>query len=152
MREAGGAASSGIAFETDPQAGAWLYVETTGTDPASGAGLNLVNAHAVLISGEGIELTSPSTSIVFNAPDFLFTGDASGNDDFLVSVGGHILLTPENSAIQLAMQAGVGIQLYTTAGPVRVPQGDFRVNGLPIVDPGNSGQFWNSAGTVKVSP
>jgi hypothetical protein len=109
-------------------------------------------AGAIGLEAPGIELTATAASVSFNGPDFLFMGDFSGTDDFVVNIGGNMILNARSGAAQIAMQPAVGIQLFTTIGPVTVPQGDFRVPGLPVADPGVTGQFWNNAGVVRVSP
>jgi hypothetical protein len=131
--------------------GNWLDVDTTSTDGA-GFGMKLTAAAgAIGLEAPDIVLTATVASLSFNAPDFLFMGDFSGTDDFAVNIGGNMILNAKSGAAQIAMQPGVGIQLFTTIGPVIVPQGDFRVPGLPTSDPAVTGQFWNNAGVVRVS-
>src|SRR4051794_37120016 len=85
-----GGGGGGIQFDTKPQAGNWLYVETTATSGT--AGIELKASAELLFEGGGAITLTSAVSISFNAPDFLFTGDFSGTDDYVVNVGGNVLL------------------------------------------------------------
>ena len=130
----------GIQFETYPQAGEWLYVETTGagTSP-SGYGMEFFDDGA-----NGIDLASGSNRIDINA----FGSDRIEmvcQDDFTVNASGDMTLTISgalnaSSSGDAVVSSSSGISVLQrnggTYGPTWLEVSDgvltFLLNGTPI--------------------
>ena len=74
-----GLAGGGIDFNTYPQDGDWLYIETTGAGSPPFYSLHLVSGDQFVIeAATAIGITANAGSIAFTATDFGFAGDGSG--------------------------------------------------------------------------
>ncbi len=150
--------ASGIQFSTYPQLGNWLYVETSNASGSpNGLGVEFYDHSGtgfMFRTLAGLQMQA-DVSIIFTSGDFLFTGDMSGTDDFVVSVGANILLTSNGGNQQIAMQDTVGIQLFvdpTTTDYITLSSGGLvKILSLPGVDPGAPGALYQIAGAVMVS-
>jgi hypothetical protein len=168
-------------FDTDPQAGTWLYVETTGNAGAPhGYGLEVVSEERMhfhsnssdidieapggqvtvqSISGTGsgfVQIESDGSVNTAAENDFATLTDGAGGQ-FTVRSGIHPILSAyEGGGTEFYMpEVGDYVAFYgETATALKVDRADNAVNmpSLPTSDPGVSGQLWNSGGTVKVSP
>jgi hypothetical protein len=120
----GGAGPGGIMFDTYPQAGQWLYIETDGTDTSpSGYGIEIFDT-----SGNGIDVGSNGGITLKNITD----GDISLNN---TSSSGRVLIEASGSD---------GVDISTSGGPISLSaSGDISVTaagniimaGLPFSDP-----------------
>lgn len=151
MKQAASATpGGGIQFDTEPQAGDWLDVETTGTD-GSGYGMHLTAAATARVDSDtGIELAvgAGGNSIYATAPDFLFNGTFSGTDDFAVNVGGSVLLN--SGTASLGLQAG-NVVLGSSNDPVSIFSNTATIHltaslGDIIIDPGTGTLFLGPSG------
>lgn len=167
---------TGIAFDTEPQAGDWLDIETTGSD-GSGLGMHFQNVSPVEIDSDaGIVLSvgAGGSSLTAIAPDFQFLGSFSGTDDFSANVGGNVLLN--GGAGSLAIQPGglvfgsasASIDIFSNTASVKLEAfagdvicnpgtGSFYVGttGAPIVlitpDGGGSWNYHMKAGKAWIA-
>jgi hypothetical protein len=117
---------TGIQFETDPQDGAWLHIETTAIE---GGGP----------FGHGIRLIADLGDLELNAVDHDITLIA-GND-ILWSSDRDVAATADRD-LNLSAQRDIVLDVGT---------GTIILHGLPTTDPGITGALWNDGGTLKVS-
>lgn len=155
MRGAAGAApAGGIQFNTEPQSGGWLDIETTGGD-GSGLGLHLQNVEAVEIDSDAgivLHVDSGGTSLAMSAPDFSFTGSFSGTDDFAVNVGGSLSLNGGNGSIGISAGSGVfaissgSLDVFNNSGDVQLTSNG---GGDVVCDP-TTGSFYVGPQTAPI--
>lgn len=116
----GEAGTGGIQFDTYPQAGQWLYLETDGTDASpSGYGLEVFDT-----SGLGIDLASNGGITLHNTADGgvsitdasgvgILIGDSGGGDVDIESTH-NVTLGASN---ELSLSAGTVIIALSTVDP-----------------------------------
>lgn len=123
----GSFAEGGFAFD-DPGGGGIFFNQHTAVG-TGGVFFNLFDQGGFFVNdGTGGGTTGGGAGIIFNT---------TSSGEFTVNAGGGgIFLNGEGSDIQLDPDTGSGVYVFN----------------LPTSDPGNSGQLWNSSGTLKVSP
>lgn len=111
--------SSGIAFDTYPQAGEWLYIETdgAGTTP-SGFGMELFDD-----SGNGIDISSDGAHVRLNE---FGSGDAQ-----LVTTAGNGLLQGQN--VEVKATTGGGAATFRAHGGTALVTSDIVAFETPLV-------------------
>jgi hypothetical protein len=159
-------AGGGIKFDTHPQGGTWLYVETDGPaagpngygmdfEDDSGNGLNLQSTTVVSINStdpsiDGIELQAAGGASAVS----LNMGDAGFQvDDY---THGGIKLQEEaggTAGIVLRDLGTGGVELDSAGGgPISlVNTGHLVITGLPTSNPGGSGVVWNNSGVLSIT-
>ena len=159
----GGGGGSGIQFEASPQAGGWLYVETTDRTAGAGApngwGLELYDTSHFMKIGNYADTRIE----IINYGVEIFAGDYTGNDGIMVfhSIDAYGDNTIDMGAgagrIELTSRGPDGITLNTNdTGPIHLncsttgnPR--LKISNLPTTNPGGSGAVWNDGGTLKIT-
>jgi hypothetical protein len=162
-------AGVGIRFDTYPQAGDWLYVQTTGDAniPGSDAGgmfLDDTGGGGIIIretTDGGINLDDGRDSPDSNTgginlhewQDGGISFESDGNGGVIMAdngnPGGGIEIKSERAGIDiLANESGVA-----AGGDLRLDggEGNILMTSLPNSDPGVTGALWNNGGVVNVS-
>jgi hypothetical protein len=132
----------GIQFDTYPQDGQWLYIETAGTDTSpSGFGVEIYDP-----SGNGINL-----------------GASGGGDIELRATGGGATRIRSTDQVDVhdenTTPGGGGVDIQSLRSDVTIRTGHYFtglvgyliLTGLPTSDPGVTGAVWNDSGTLKIS-
>lgn len=157
----GSAASSpatggGIQFDTYPQAGGWLDIETTGAD-SDGFGINLNDT-----GFQGINIQSGGGGVVFGQGDYAVQlgsfngielqaeggifGQAHGGNIELLTDNCEVLLDASTGQVYLKAQSEGGVKIDVTHV---VPL--LQIIGLPTTNPGGSGLVWNNGGVLNIT-
>ncbi len=171
---------SGIQFDTEPQDGDWLFVETTGSNPdlaqssiqftnTGNDGIQLVDKGAGGVSlgataDGGIILNSEGTShgkldLESSATDGELIIRNTGSNGLLIS-------DDSSSGISMTQVSDGGITLFdegtggifiagnSTGGVFLYDNGGGGIfmRGLPNSAPGASNQLWNNGGVLNITP
>ena len=139
-----GSGSSGIAFDTYPQQGDWLYVGTTGTSTSptgapAGIHLEANNAGGVLINTTGATSTGFINILNTGAFGLALVDYSESGGLFLQQVD-----SPSSTAIELQALAG-GIYLEANNGPIDLETGggitidQFGPDNIEITNTGATG-------------
>jgi hypothetical protein len=129
-------AGGGIQFDTRPQDGDWLYVETTGTQPdTTHTGIELVASQDIVQEGRRISLEADTENINVSSDES--TVDVFGQDGVTITGNG-------DTGVVIAVNGAgdVWIQLQ--------PGNNLKISGLPTIA-GAAGNVYNSSGTLKIS-
>jgi hypothetical protein len=123
LTDEGAAGAAGIEFDTFPQAGTWLYIETTGSDPNTGNGLDLVAAKVINIQTvEDVFVTARSSQQSFDG-DYQIQAAQSGTGSLLLQSQDEARVEASNLiSIDAAAAGDVRINMlrlgFFGAGPV----------------------------------
>lgn len=100
-----GMGGGGIQFDTYPQDGQWLYVETTGSDTSpSGFGMEIYDS-----GGNGIDLASGGCHVRLN--DF-------GSNDLQITAGNDLTVGPlfQDGSTQISRLTAQGVRILNADG------------------------------------
>jgi hypothetical protein len=180
LRAAASSAGTGIQFDTDPQNGTFLFVETTGSNPdLSDASIQFENSGSdgiqLLDEGAGgisLVATADGGVLVQNqgagASNLTIEQDGTGGTLIIRNTGSNGVALSDNSGgglevtqfgsggIDLTDQGAGGINLFANStGGVFIFDnggGGIFIHGLPGAVPGGSKQLWNNGGVLSITP
>lgn len=149
------AAGDGIQFDTDPQTGVYLWVQTTGTDPGTGRGINLMSDTAIQVDGSAVQVYAETDDVEINSVTHDVNIGATHN--VLATAGHDLIWTADRDASvssdrDATWAAHRDVTVQAAFGGAAGVDGNIILLHLPTSDPGVSGALWNSAGTLKISP